>query len=220
MLSSAGHVDTRPSSEMRSLRLTVRRTTTTTARQSRSSALWTLHESKRSRANSGVNEMSEDDTERQPHEYDVDKRFAHIRVDLLGQRYTDVVRVCEQFPELPDGITVYVEDIDAVDLRQTSDQPLFDELDQATFEAAVDEWGIDAQASMAEEEAAEFIVASKHYARGKTGANELIDELADLRIMYEQLAMFVGQEDVEERVRVKMNRLRERLPRDVETDTD
>ena len=60
----------------------------------------------------------EGDTDRQPHDYDIDKRFAHIRVDVLGQRYTDVIRVCEQFPDLPDGITVYVEHIDAVDLKQ------------------------------------------------------------------------------------------------------
>lgn len=96
-----------------------------------------------------------------------------------------------------------------------TDRPLFDELDHATFDAAVDEWGIDAQASMAEEEAAEFVVASKHYTRGKIGPDELIDELADVRIMYEQLAMFLGRDDVEARVRTKMDRLRERLPRDV-----
>lgn len=60
--------------------------------------------------------MSESD--RQPHDYDVDKRFAHIRVEVLGQEYTDVVRVCEQFPGLPDGITVYVEHVDAVDLKR------------------------------------------------------------------------------------------------------
>jgi phosphoribosyl-ATP pyrophosphohydrolase len=88
---------------------------------------------------------------------------------------------------------------------------LFDEHDRETFEAAVDEWGIDAQADMAEEEAAEFIVASKHYARGKADAEDVIDELADLRIMYEQLSLFMGQERVEKRVSEKMDRLRERL---------
>lgn len=43
---------------------------------------------------------------------------------------------------------------------------LFDEEDLATFQEAVDTWGIDAQVDMAEEEAAEFIVASKHVGRG------------------------------------------------------
>lgn len=95
-----------------------------------------------------------------------------------------------------------------------TDDPLFDAADRATFQAAVDEWGIDAQANMAEEEAAEFIVASKHYARGKISADALVDELADVRIMYEQLARFIGRERVESRVETKMDRLRERLPDD------
>lgn len=88
---------------------------------------------------------------------------------------------------------------------------LFDEEDEATFSEAVETWGIDAQVDMAEEEAAEFIVASKHYARGKADLDEVIDELADLRIMSEQLTEFVGRERVEEHVETKMDRLRERL---------
>lgn len=39
----------------------------------------------------------------------------------------------------------------------------------------------------------------------------MIDELADLRIMQEQLTEFVGRDRVEERVEDKMDRLRERL---------
>lgn len=93
----------------------------------------------------------------------------------------------------------------------TNESALFDAEDMATFEAAVETWGIDAQANMAEEEAAEFIVASKHYARGKIDPEELIDELADLRIMQEQLALFIGRDRVEQRVNEKMDRLRERL---------
>ena len=43
------------------------------------------------------------------------------------------------------------------------DAPLFDERDARTFQAALDAWGVDAQFNMAEEEAAEFIVACKHH---------------------------------------------------------
>lgn len=88
---------------------------------------------------------------------------------------------------------------------------LFDEEDLATFQEAVDTWGIDAQVDMAEEEAAEFIVASKHVGRGRSDLDDVIDELADLRIMQEQLTEFVGRDRVEERVEDKMDRLRERL---------
>ena len=102
----------------------------------------------------------------------------------------------------------------------TERSPLFDDQDQETFRAAVETWGIDAQADMAEEEAAEFIVASKHYARGKIDANELIDELADIRIMQEQLAEFIGRERVEQRIQEKMDRLRERLDQSIATEPD
>jgi len=88
---------------------------------------------------------------------------------------------------------------------------LFTDIDDETFEEAVDTWGIEAQAEMAEEEAAEFIVAHKHFKRGKGSTDELIDELADIRIMYEQMARFFGKDRVEARVRTKMERLRERL---------
>lgn len=88
--------------------------------------------------------------------------------------------------------------------------PFTDE-DKQTFNEAIRTWGIDAQAQMAEEEAAEFIVASKHHSRGKASIEDVIDELADIRIMYEQLAQFLGQERVEDRIEVKMGRLRERL---------
>jgi hypothetical protein len=93
----------------------------------------------------------------------------------------------------------------------TERSPLFDKQDRETFRAAVETWGIHAQADMAEEEAAEFIAASKHYARGKVDADRLVDELADIRIMQEQLAEFIGRERVEQRIQEKMDRLRERL---------
>jgi len=88
---------------------------------------------------------------------------------------------------------------------------LFTEADLETLQEAIDTWGIEAQADMAEEEAAEFIAASKHFKRGKTDMSAVVDELADLRIMQEQLSMFIGQERVDQRVTEKMDRLRERL---------
>ena len=102
----------------------------------------------------------------------------------------------------------------------TERSPLFDDQDRETFRAAVETWGIDAQADMAEEEAAEFIAASKHYARGKVDADELVDELADIRIMQEQLAEFIGRKRVDRRIQEKMDRLRERLDQSVAAGTD
>jgi len=92
---------------------------------------------------------------------------------------------------------------------------LFDDRDRETFQEAVETWGVEAQAEMAEEEAAEFIVASKHWSRGKADPMEVVDEVADLRIMTEQLTEYLGRDLVEDHVEKKMNRLRERL-REVE----
>lgn len=126
----------------------------------------------------------------------IDRARRHL--DLTGA-YRLLAYLCVDVPEdEPEGDVV--------------DADLFDSVDHATFAAAIDHWGIDAQVDMGEEEAAEFVVASKHYARGKVGVEDVIDELADVRIMFEQLALYVGPGRVQSRVTEKMDRLRERLP--------
>ena len=102
------------------------------------------------------------------------------------------------------------------EMEEEEDHSVFDDRDRATFQAAVDEWGLETQIDIAEEEAAEFVVASKHYARGKIDVDELIDELADMRIVSEQLAMFIGRDEVETRISEKMDRLRDRLPCEID----
>jgi NTP pyrophosphatase (non-canonical NTP hydrolase) len=87
----------------------------------------------------------------------------------------------------------------------------FTAADRETFNKAIGTWGVDAQAEMAEEEAAEFVVASKHWTRGKANREDVIDELADLRIMVEQMSLVLGQNQVDQRVQEKMDRLRERI---------
>lgn len=53
-------------------------------------------------------------------DHDVDDRAAHIRVTVDGDEYTDVVRECERFPNLPDDLNVYVSQIDAFDVDDGS----------------------------------------------------------------------------------------------------
>lgn len=88
---------------------------------------------------------------------------------------------------------------------------LWTDQDRETFQLAVEKWGIDAQADMAIEECAELIVELQHEKRGRSCHADVIDELADIRIMYGQLAEFYGREHVENRVSEKMDRLRERI---------
>jgi hypothetical protein len=85
------------------------------------------------------------------------------------------------------------------------------ESDSETLESAVETWGKELQMDKAEEEAAELLAASKHYRRGAIGEDALIDEVADIQIMAEQLSIIFGRGRVEERVNQKMDRLRERI---------
>lgn len=94
---------------------------------------------------------------------------------------------------------------------------LFDDEDRETFQAAVETWGWEPQVDMATEEAGELIVALSRFMRGRNDKEDVIDELADVRIMYEQLAEFIGRDKVEDHTRAKMYRLRKRLE---EADTD
>lgn len=99
-------------------------------------------------------------------------------------------------------------------------QGLFGPDDRDTFREAIETWGLPAQIDMAVEECGEVVVALQHLQRERTDRREVIEELADLRIMYEQLRWYFGQDFVDPVVRDKMNRLRERLGRNVATDTD
>jgi len=140
--------------------------------------------------------------------------------DAVAHSYTasgKIVEMCaeharEDVPEPPSSEQAkLVTDGSADPNAGTPRGGLFTSEDRATFRRAVETWGIDAQADMAEEEAAEFIAASKHHRRDKASVEDLIDELADLRIMCEQLSLYIGRDIVEARVREKMKRLRERL---------
>lgn len=93
----------------------------------------------------------------------------------------------------------------------SSRSDVFSEADRETFREAVETWGWEPQVDMATEEAGELIVALSRYMRGRNDEEDVVDELADVRIMCEQLTEFIGREQVEEHVSVKMNRLRERL---------
>ena len=164
--------------------------------------------------------MSEDRTERDdglnnPMRFNIRNRRINIEEKLRHPDFAEkqVTRI-----EIQNG-QMYVH-WESPDETGTKRPPLFDDQDRETFRAAVATWGVDAQFDMAEEEAAEFIVTSKHYAREKVGRLALVDELADIRIIQEQLAEYIGRKRVEERIQEKMDQLRERLDQSAATDTN
>ena len=86
------------------------------------------------------------------------------------------------------------------------------EIDERTTLDAVLKWGVEDQVEQAIEEMAELTVALQHAKRAREGAAEnMVEEIADVFIMMAQLRQVVGPELVDEWIRAKMVRLRERI---------
>lgn len=75
----------------------------------------------------------------------------------------------------------------------------------------VDHYGVENQEGMMIEECSELITALRHKARGRASADDIIDELADVMIMAQQLAIVYGQRKVENRIIDKLQRQIERI---------
>lgn len=77
---------------------------------------------------------------------------------------------------------------------------------------AVETYGIDAQMRMLQEECGELIVAVGHYLRGRNGSlANLCEELADVKIMVEQMEVALDNPAVEVWYNNKLERLKKRL---------
>jgi NTP pyrophosphatase (non-canonical NTP hydrolase) len=82
------------------------------------------------------------------------------------------------------------------------------------LQTAIVLYGRQAQMDVAIEECAELINAIQKHRRGRVGDKEVIDEIADVRIMTEQLAIIFGEEEVEARRQYKLARQQARMERD------
>lgn len=79
------------------------------------------------------------------------------------------------------------------------------------YKQAVETYGVESQTRMAIEEMAELTNALMKLARGRVTIPDVVEEIADVKIMMEQLAIIFGQADVQEQVDFKTNRLCLRL---------
>jgi NTP pyrophosphatase (non-canonical NTP hydrolase) len=57
------------------------------------------------------------------------------------------------------------------------------------------------------EECAELIAALKHYKRGRIGKEEVINELADVKLMVGQLGWMFGEKELESAIENKLKKL-------------
>ena len=76
---------------------------------------------------------------------------------------------------------------------------------------AIEVWGIEPQARIAEEEAAELIVALEHFRRGRATMDEVRTEIADILITATQLAIIFGEDEVSAEFNRKLARLKARI---------
>lgn len=80
---------------------------------------------------------------------------------------------------------------------------------------AVEKWGNEAQVNQAIEEMGELIVALNHYRRGRAKRTQVQEEIADVMIMAEQLAIIFGDVQVQLKRYDKFSRLAQRLSNDM-----
>lgn len=74
------------------------------------------------------------------------------------------------------------------------------------------EWGTSAQKIMVMEECAELIAAISQHSRDRIGLHELADEVADVEIMLDFMRLYLGDENVDRAVELKLERLAGLLP--------
>jgi len=72
---------------------------------------------------------------------------------------------------------------------------------------AVKHFGICEQYDQAIEEAAELIVAIRHYKRGRIAIEDIASEVADMEIMCAQMRCIIGDEIVQKEKDMKLGRL-------------
>ena len=76
---------------------------------------------------------------------------------------------------------------------------------------AISVYGAVAQTDMAIEEMGELIVAINHYRRGRVGMDAVQEEIADVMIAMQQLAMIYGEIGVDIFITKKSQRLEQRI---------
>lgn len=83
--------------------------------------------------------------------------------------------------------------------------------DNSVLRAAIDVWGANFQMDMAVEEVGEFLVALQHWKRDRVQNVHVCEEIADVLIVMQEMALIFGPEVVETIKREKMARLRRRV---------
>lgn len=79
------------------------------------------------------------------------------------------------------------------------------------YETALTKWGVENQLWMVIEECGELLNAIGKMRRERVTREDVITELADVTIMCEQIAQYMGYDDYTNEMERKLERLKERL---------
>ena len=82
---------------------------------------------------------------------------------------------------------------------------------QEVYKQAIAQYGVEPQRKMAIEEMAELTNALMKFDRGRNTIDDVVDEIADVTIMMQQLAIMFGRNAVDSRIDYKTQRLAKRL---------
>jgi NTP pyrophosphatase (non-canonical NTP hydrolase) len=88
-------------------------------------------------------------------------------------------------------------------------------IDRKILKKAIEKWGKPAQIEMVKEECLELALALQKLNRKRgdiaTKVDNIFDEIADVSIMIEQCRILFDEEQIDERINFKMNRLKQRI---------
>ena len=82
---------------------------------------------------------------------------------------------------------------------------------QEIYKQAIAQYGVEPQRKMAIEEMAELTNALMKFDRGRNTVEDIVEEIADVTIMMQQLAIIYGQNAVDLQIDYKTARLAKRL---------
>lgn len=79
------------------------------------------------------------------------------------------------------------------------------------YETAIEKWGEHAQKMMAVGECGEFLAEFGREVQGRSSQEKMVDEIADVLVMMNQMAMIYGEKEVRERIAFKVNKVKNKL---------
>jgi NTP pyrophosphatase (non-canonical NTP hydrolase) len=80
---------------------------------------------------------------------------------------------------------------------------------------ALDKWGMNAQLDQMAEECAEFIIALNHFRRGRINEQQLLEEIADVSVMVQEMKVYF-YEQVEVIEKRKIRRLNRKINSEID----